>query len=36
LTRTAFGPVALKNLQVGTARELTDDELGALLDSVQL
>jgi 23S rRNA pseudouridine2605 synthase len=36
LTRTAFGPVALKNLQVGTVRELTDDELGALLDSVQL
>ncbi|RJS47290.1 pseudouridine synthase [Nocardioides cavernaquae] len=36
LTRTAFGPVALKNLQVGTTRELTDDELGALLDSVQL
>lgn len=36
LTRTAFGPVALKNLQVGTVRELSDDELGALLDSVQL
>lgn len=36
LTRTAFGPLALKNLQVGTTRELTDDELGALLDSVQL
>jgi 23S rRNA pseudouridine2605 synthase len=36
LTRTAFGPVELKNLQVGTLRELTDDELGALLDSVQL
>jgi 23S rRNA pseudouridine2605 synthase len=36
LTRTAFGPVELKGLQVGTLRELTHDELGALLDSVQL
>lgn len=32
LTRTAIGPVKLANLQVGTMRELTSDELGTLLD----
>jgi 23S rRNA pseudouridine2605 synthase len=32
LGRTAFGPVRLGDLRVGTVRELTTDELGALLD----
>lgn len=36
LTRTAIGPVELKSLQAGSLRELTTDELGALLDSAQL
>ena len=34
LTRTAFGPLRLGNLAVGSTRELTRDELGALLDAV--
>ncbi len=33
LTRTAFGPLRLGGLPVGTLRDLTRDELGALLDS---
>lgn len=36
LSRTAIGPVTLGQLQVGAARELTRDELGALLDLVEL
>lgn len=32
LTRTAVGPVKLGRLKVGELRELTSDELGALLD----
>ena len=36
LTRTAIGPVELKSLKPGSLRELTTDELGALLDSAQL
>ena len=36
LTRTAFGPVALTGLRPGQVRELTPEELGALLDSVGL
>jgi 23S rRNA pseudouridine2605 synthase len=36
LTRTSFGPVPLSGLQVGKVRELTDDELGTLLDGVGL
>ena len=32
LSRIAIGPVRLGNLQVGTLRDLTDDELGKLLD----
>jgi len=34
LTRTAFGPLRLGGLSVGEMRDLTRDELGALLDSV--
>ena len=34
LTRTAFGPLRLGNLAVGSSRELTTAELGALLDTV--
>ena len=34
LTRTAFGPLMLGGLRVGAMRDLTRDELGALLDSV--
>lgn len=34
LTRTAFGPLRLGGLSVGAMRDLTRDELGALLDSV--
>ncbi|EFQ83952.1 pseudouridylate synthase [Aeromicrobium marinum DSM 15272] len=34
LTRTAFGPLRLAGLGSGRARDLTRDELGALLDSV--
>ena len=36
LTRTRFGPVDLGTLRPGETRELTDDELGQLLDSVGL
>jgi 23S rRNA pseudouridine2605 synthase len=36
LTRTRFGPVDLGRLASGTTRELTDDELGELLDLVGL
>ena len=34
LTRTAFGPLRLGDLGVGTTRELSRDELGALFDTV--
>ena len=36
LTRTRIGPVAIDRLGQGTMRELTRDELGALLDAGQL
>jgi 23S rRNA pseudouridine2605 synthase len=36
LTRTAIGPVTLGRLGVGEIRELTNDELGALLDAAGL
>jgi 23S rRNA pseudouridine2605 synthase len=36
LTRTAIGPVLLQGLCTGGLRELTRDELGALLDRAQL
>ena len=36
LTRTAIGPVVLGRLKSGEMRELTLDELGALLDAAQL
>jgi len=36
LTRTAIGPVQLRSLPAGELRELTIDELGALLDAAQL
>ena len=36
LTRTRFGPVELGKLPSGSIRELTDDELGHLLESVGL
>ncbi|GAB2760533.1 pseudouridine synthase [Nocardioides pakistanensis] len=36
LTRTAIGPVQLTGLRKGELRELTRDELGALLDAAQL
>jgi 23S rRNA pseudouridine2605 synthase len=36
LTRTAIGPVTLGRLGVGELRELSGDELGALLDAAQL
>ena len=36
LTRTAIGPVQLGRLGVGEMRELTNDELGALLDAASL
>jgi 23S rRNA pseudouridine2605 synthase len=36
LTRTAFGVVRLRDLKVGTVRELSREELGALLDGVDL
>ena len=35
LTRTAFGPLRLGDLSVGTTRELSRDEIGALFDSVE-
>lgn len=34
LTRTAFGPIRLGDLSVGTVRDLTSSEVGALLDAV--
>ena len=34
LTRTAFGPLRLGGLAVGTTRELSRDEIGDLFDSV--
>jgi 23S rRNA pseudouridine2605 synthase len=36
LTRTAIGPVELQGLKVGALRDLSLDELGALLDRAQL
>ena len=36
LTRTAIGPVTLRGLPPGRLRELTSDELGALLDAARL
>jgi 23S rRNA pseudouridine2605 synthase len=36
LTRTAIGPVQLTGLKAGELRDLTNDELGALLDSARL
>jgi 23S rRNA pseudouridine2605 synthase len=36
LTRTAIGPVVLERLGVGELRDLTHDELGALLDAASL
>jgi 23S rRNA pseudouridine2605 synthase len=36
LTRTAFGPVTLGRLGLGEIRELTNDELGALLDAARM
>jgi 23S rRNA pseudouridine2605 synthase len=36
LTRTAIGPVQLGRLGVGELRDLTNDELGALLDAARL
>ncbi len=36
LTRTAIGPVQLRGLRSGELRDLTLDELGALLDSAKL
>jgi 23S rRNA pseudouridine2605 synthase len=36
LTRTAIGPVTLGRLGVGELRELSNDELGALLDAASL
>jgi 23S rRNA pseudouridine2605 synthase len=35
LTRTAFGPLRLGDLAVGTTRELSRDDLGALFDTVE-
>ena len=36
LTRTAIGPVVLRGLRPGEVRELTNDELGTLLDAAKL
>jgi 23S rRNA pseudouridine2605 synthase len=36
LTRIAIGPVQLTGLKVGELRDLTNDELGALLDAAKL
>ncbi|OQY14746.1 MAG: MFS transporter, partial [Propionibacterium sp. 4572_24] len=36
LSRTAIGPVRLKRLGRGDMRELTHEELGQLLDLVEL
>ena len=35
LSRTAIGPVRLGNLPLGQTRDLTREELGALLDLVE-
>jgi 23S rRNA pseudouridine2605 synthase len=35
LTRTAFGPIRLGGLSVGSVRELTNSEVGALFDTVE-
>jgi 23S rRNA pseudouridine2605 synthase len=36
LTRTAIGPIQVTGMKVGALRELTNDELGSLLDSARL
>lgn len=36
LTRTAIGPIRLRDLKAGELRDLTSAELGSLLDSAQL
>jgi 23S rRNA pseudouridine2605 synthase len=36
LARTAIGPIRLGGLKVGRYRELTVEELGTLLDTVDL
>ncbi|MDP3892892.1 pseudouridine synthase [Nocardioides sp.] len=36
LTRTAIGPVVLRGLRSGELRDLTNDELGALLDAARM
>jgi len=36
LTRTAVGPVQVTGLASGAIRDLTNDELGSLLDSARL
>jgi 23S rRNA pseudouridine2605 synthase len=36
LTRIAIGPVQLTGLKAGELRDLTNDELGALLDAAKL
>ena len=36
LTRTAFGPLRLGGLAVGTTRELSRDEIGDLFDTVDV
>ena len=36
LSRTAIGPIRLGRLKVGQSRELTREELGALLDLIEL
>jgi len=36
LTRIGFGSVRLGSLRPGDTRDLTDDELGPLLDTVDL
>lgn len=36
LSRIAIGPVRLRNLQIGESRDLTREELGALLDLVAM
>ncbi len=36
LTRTAIGPVVLRGLRSGDLRDLTREELGALLDAAKL
>ncbi|MGN6721315.1 MAG: pseudouridine synthase [Marmoricola sp.] len=36
LTRTRIGPIGMGNLRVGGLREVTEQELGALLDSAEL